>query len=297
MKCSRLHRRLLQATILFALMVAHNALAASSGRLDGHALYLHQCAACHGDSGHGDGPEATLFVTRPSNLRDGYLDTHPPDQVVEKILHASGHGLAVDLPTMRTRIADTESLAAYLRRLPSADWTAVDSGQALFADRCTPCHGQFGRPDAQRPPGVRPPRDLSDPSFASSTSDADMATAVRHGRAGMPALTPRLSDAEARNIAAFIRVLSPGYVTYTEYCAQCHGDHGIGTGSMAESVRAPTVIFDRAYFARRDPEEFRASIWHMLDEHQPAMPHFRGAISRAQATAIVRYLQRIPKNR
>jgi mono/diheme cytochrome c family protein len=287
----RYESRLIRQLVVVALLVARSAAAAPPEPLDGRALYLRQCASCHGTNAAGDGPDAALFTPRPRNLRDGYLAAYPTQQVARKILDGAHHALSFDVPKMRARAADTESLAAYLRRLPSINWVVVDPGEVLFAERCAPCHGAYGRPGDQSPPGVRPPRDLSDPTFQRGTSDAEMVMVVRHGRAGMPALTPRLSEDQARSAAAFVRLLSPGYVTYTQHCAQCHGDHGIGVGSMAESFPAPTVIFDQAYFARRDPEALRASIWHMLEQHQPSMPHFRGTISEAQAAAIAQYLK------
>jgi hypothetical protein len=52
------------------------------------------------------------------------------------------------------------------------------------------------------------------------------------------------------------------------------------------------VVFDRAYFARRDPEAMRAKIWHMLSEHKPSMPHFRDRLSEPEARAIIMHLKR-----
>ena len=52
-----------------------------------------------------------------------------------------------------------------------------------------------------------------------------------------------------------------------------------------------TVVFDAAYFRRRDPEQVRAAIWHMLAEQRPAMPHLRSALSDAEARAIITYLR------
>jgi mono/diheme cytochrome c family protein len=283
-------------------LVSLSWLVAATGRaepLDGRMLYLQQCARCHGMSGKGDGPDAALFSSPPSNLRAGFLDTHSTADVVRRVLDGRREQLALDLPDLRAHAADTETVVAYLQRLPDIDWPVVDAGQTLFVARCADCHGVFGRPgpDVALPPGVRRPRDLSDPAFQRATSEADMIIAVRHGRDGMPALTPRLSEEQARQAAAFVRLLSPGYLTYASYCAPCHGDHGIGTGSFAESYAAPTVIFDAAYFARRDPEELRASAWHMLRAHRPAMPHFRGTLSEAQARAIVAYLKQLPADR
>jgi mono/diheme cytochrome c family protein len=137
------------------------------------------------------------------------------------------------------------------------------------------------------------PRNLTDPAFQRSTADSDLTAAVRHGRAGMPALVPRVAEDDAVALTAFVRLLSPAYESYTRYCAACHGDDGRGAGSFAEATsRRPTVVFDRRYFERHDPEAVRAAVWHMVGERKPAMPHFRERLSEADARAVVEYLKR-----
>jgi mono/diheme cytochrome c family protein len=278
-------RTLCLALLLTSIGTAH---AAPGGQL----LYLQQCAPCHGVSGRGDGPNAAIFASKPRDLRGDFLAKYPTDDLVRRVLDGRQLELALDLPAMRARAADVESLIAYMRRLAEVDWRTADQGSAVYIARCEACHGTYGRPTDSLPPGVRTPRDFSDPAFQHAISDAELVTAVRHGRAGMPALTPRVTEEQARQVTAFVRLLSPGFTTYSQYCADCHGGHGIGAGSFAETPAAPTVVFDRAYFARHDPEALRGTVWHMLDEHQPSMPHFRGVISRAQAQAIIEELKK-----
>jgi mono/diheme cytochrome c family protein len=257
----------------------------------GAALYQRHCASCHGRDGHGDGPLAATFVRRPRDLRDGGLAHMSPAELAAKLSGPQAAPLAVDIEPLRARAADTEALVAFLHRLPEVDWRAWDAGEPIFSARCAPCHGAFGRSDgAALPPGVKPPRDLSAAEFQQATSDAALLTAVRHGRAGMPGLTPRLTDTQASDVATFVRLLSPSYTTYAQYCASCHGEHGLGRGSFGESQAAPTVIFDRAYFARRDPELLRRDVWHMLRDHQPAMPHTTTVLSAAAISQILAYL-------
>ena len=259
---------------------------------NGQRLYLQQCAPCHGVSGHGDGPNAAIFSSKPRDLRGDFLAKYSTDDLVRRVLDGRRLELALDLPAMRARAADVESLIAYMRRLPEVDWRTADQGSAVYISRCEICHGTYGRSTGSLPPGVRAPRDFSDPAFQDAMSDRELLHAVRHGSAGMPALTPRVTEEQARQVVAFVRLLSPGFTTYSQYCADCHGSHGIGTGSFAETTAAPTVMFDRAYFARHDREALRGDVWHMLDEHQPSMPHFRGVISRAQAQAIIAALKK-----
>jgi mono/diheme cytochrome c family protein len=259
---------------------------------DGRRLYLAQCAPCHGVDGRGAGPSAALFTAPPRDLREGFVARYPSQDLVRRVLDGRALPLALDSAAMRRRAADVEGLVAYVQRLPTIDWRSVDEGRAAYQDRCAPCHGLYGTPPVPPPPGVRPPRALADPAFQASVGDETMVEIVRHGRAGMPALTPRLSDAEAARVASFVRLLSPAFETYDRHCAACHGDHGIPDARVGDGAPAPAASFDRAYVARHDPEALRGTVWHMLEQHQPTMPHFRGTLTPGEAAAIVEYLKR-----
>lgn len=266
--------------------------AAPSPAADGRRLYLAYCATCHGLGGRGDGPSADLFRERPRDLHEGFLAKYPTADLVRRVLDGRRLSLALDVPAMRRRAADVEALVAYLQRLPGTDWRSVDEGRFLYDDRCATCHGFYGTPPAPPPAGVRPPRALADAGFQAAVSDESLVEVVRHGREGMPALMPRVSEADGVLIASFVRQLSPGFQTYDQYCAVCHGDHGVPDASVGDAAPGPMATFDRAYFARHDPEVLRGSVWHMLDDHQPAMPHFRGILTAAEAQAVIDYLKR-----
>ena len=268
--------------------------AVASAVTDGRRLYLRQCAPCHGVNGRGDGPDAVLFATRPRNLHEGFLDRFSTDDLVRRVRHGQTLRLVLDPAALRRRSNEVESVVAYLQRLSTVDWKRADVGWAVYVDRCAMCHGPYGTPLGPPPSGVQPPRSLADPAFQTSMSEATMVEVVRHGREGMPGLTPRLSEDEARDVAAYVRLFSPGFEIYTSTCAACHGDHGVPTGSFAESAPQPTAVFDRNYFSRHDAEALRGSVWHMLDEHQPSMPHFAGVLTEAEARAIVEYLRQQP---
>ena len=259
--------------------------------LDGSRLYRGECAPCHGPTGHGDGPEAPLFTPPPADLRAGVLQRHDVTDLVRRIL--DGAPLALDPNALARRAGDVEAIITHLERLPTIDWPLVERGEEMWVDRCELCHGLFGRPGPTLPAGVRPPRDLSDPSFQRTHNDHELFVLARHGRKGMPAIPGLGSDADAAALVGFIRLLSPGYATYEQYCATCHGDDGRGTGGdVTDSVAAhPTVVFDRRYVATHDGEYLRTRVWHMLAERKPQMPHFRGKLTEPQVRAVVEYLK------
>ena len=259
---------------------------------DGGTLFLRQCAPCHGKTGAGDGPDAEYYTSAPRNLRDGFLARYPTEVLVRRIREGRALPLTVDPKALKARSDDVESLLTHLERLPRIDWRRVEEGWGLYVDRCESCHGPYGKPGQGLPAGVRRPRDLSDPIYQRSLTDADLLAAVRHGRRHMPALVPRVPERAGPPLAAFVRVLSPGFELYSRHCASCHGDDGRGAGSLMETVQAPTVVFDEAYFRDHKPEQIRLSVWHMVDQSKPVMPHFRWDLSEPEARAIVDYLKK-----
>jgi mono/diheme cytochrome c family protein len=276
--------------IATALVLAVAATAGAASPPDGHALYVRHCQRCHGIDGRGDGPDAELFATPPRNLRDGVLARYSADDLVQRIRTGKPLQLALDTPALKERARDVEALAAHLRRLPTLDWRRIELGQQVYLDRCELCHGPTGQPGPTVPRDARPPRDLADPAFQRGITDEQLTTAVRHGRTGMPPLDPPIASNETSALIAFVRLLSPGFTLYDRYCAACHGDDGRDTGELATEPH-PTVVFDEAYFRRRDPEQVRAAVWHMLAEQRTAMPHLRKKVGDAEARAIVAYLK------
>lgn len=261
----------------------------------GMGLYLRHCAPCHGDDARGAGPNAALFSSTPRDLREGFLRAYPTDELVARVLAGRPLRLALDIAALKRHSSEVGAIERHLRRLPDLDWLVIEHGWSIYAERCTTCHGPFGKPLGPLPKGVRTPRDLGSAAFQQSVDDAALVQAVRHGRKGMPALVPRLRGDEAEKVVAFVRMLGPGFEGYAKFCGQCHGDDGVGIGNFDGSVGAPAVTFDREYFARVDPAHLRESIWHMLLQEKPTMPHFRDAIGEGEVRKIVEYLRALPE--
>lgn len=280
-------RRIVALVVLLGLPAA--SIATERGP-DGAELYFRYCASCHGIGGHGDGPDASLFLPRPRNLREGITADRETSELVKLILDGARRPLALDPQALRARLTDTAAIAAHIETIPDINWRLATRGQYLYLDRCKTCHGPFGRPPWTD--DRSPPRDLSTPAFQQSTNDDELIRAVRHGNRGMPAIPAVRSDADARALVAFVRLLSPGFELYSRHCATCHGDDGRPQREFVSARQRPSVVFDRAWLARRDPAQLRAAVSHMLEERHPGMPHFRRTLTEPEARAIVRYLRR-----
>ena len=87
------------------------------------------------------------------------------------------------------------------------------SAPALYADRCSSCHGDAGRGDGPAGRALDPrPRDFADPRWQSSTSDDRIRYVIRNGgrAAGLSALmAPHgdLSEAQLDQLVTYIRLV------------------------------------------------------------------------------------------
>jgi mono/diheme cytochrome c family protein len=285
---------LISIALAAALLAAAPAVAKERAGPGGRQLYLEDCARCHGVEGRGDGPDAPFFSPQPRDLTTGFVAKYTAAELVARVRDGEPLSLSVDPVGRAERAKRVESILGHMRKIPKVDWTAVDAGGLLYGQRCEVCHGQFGKPwpSAGLPEGVQaPPIDLRTSRFQESMSDAELIASFRHGEGTMPAVPPRLSKEQSRQMVAFLRLLSPGFETYSFYCAPCHGDDGRGRGYLPRDGEAPGVVFDEAYFAKADPDVLRAKVWHMMDAGGGGMPHFEGAASEERVRAIIEYLQ------
>lgn len=280
-----------------ALGVTTPAAAKARSGPDGRQLYLEHCARCHGADRRGDGPDAPFFVPAPRDLSTGFLEKYEVEDLVVRVREGVPLSLGADPEGRAARAKKVEAIVAHLEKLPDVDWASVDAGGEVFGERCEACHGAFGRPwsAGDLPDGVQTaPRDLRQPVFQRSLSDAELAKAVRHGVRGMPAMVPALSDEQAEHLVSFVRILSPGFEIYSFYCAGCHGDDGRGRGILLRDDEEVDVVFDRPYLSGKDPDALRAAVWHMMDQGGGGMPHLEHSLDADTVRQIVKYLQGAP---
>ena len=276
----------------FTFGAAGRAAAEAPEEAKGRILFLRNCSECHGLEAAGDGPEGQFLAKAPANLRDGRILSRYRDEEITAFVR-EGKALRIDLRPERVKqhADETEALYQFIRKLPEIDWQKWEAGERVYVERCVDCHDYYGRPSALRPEGIAAPRDLSDPKLQASVTDDELAKLARHGKKGMPALVPPLSEADAKRVAAYVRILSPGYALYDRYCVDCHGARGEGgTGPHVKGL-APKLAFDAEFFRLNYPDEVRRTIWHMLRDENPSMPHFREALSEADVKAILVYLR------
>jgi mono/diheme cytochrome c family protein len=220
-------------------------------RESGKALYLKNCAQCHGEKGDGEGYATPHLFPRPRNFTvgkfkirttpNGALPTH--QDLVNIIRRGMPYtsmpawpnlsdqqisDIAYFLTTFSPEFSSPERIPqpVQLPSAPGATSESVEAGKKLYVDTgCVKCHGTLGRADGPSAPTLtdelnHPIRaaDLSQPwTFRGGSSREDIFRTMSTGFNGtpMPSFSDSLSPEQRWAITDFILSLSgtsdPGY--------------------------------------------------------------------------------------
>jgi mono/diheme cytochrome c family protein len=87
----------------------------------GRALFLRNCAPCHGDAGRGDGPSAGGLATKPADLANGQLVNGLPDAWLSSVIMNGGpaEGLSPAMPPFRGNLNEGQArqIVAFVRSI------------------------------------------------------------------------------------------------------------------------------------------------------------------------------------
>jgi len=81
-------------------------------------------------------------------------------------------------------------------------------GALLFASTCSRCHGAKGTGGPPLGDGQPAPRNLTDPAFQASKTDAELEATIKNGKDGfMPSFEAVYSDAQVKALVRHVRTL------------------------------------------------------------------------------------------
>ncbi|HWQ84224.1 MAG TPA: c-type cytochrome [Anaerolineales bacterium] len=171
------------------------------------------------------------------------------------------------------------------------------AGQAIYAEKCAPCHGETGLGDGSQAAQLsNPVPALGSAELARQASPAEWYQVVTQGRMDrfMPPFTS-LTDSERWDVVAYALSLSAGETAlargeelYQANCAVCHGDTGLGDGPNAESLTvSPTNFTDQKGMAAKSTSELAQVI---RTGAAPAMPAF-AQLSEEDVWALSDYIR------
>lgn len=110
-----------------------------AAEIDAAALYRKHCAACHGETGRGDGPNARFLPVRPTAHADAaYMSTRPDDTLFDAI-YAGGYavGRSPRMPPFGWTLTREQihALVQHLRRLCGCEEPAWAREQIILVNR------------------------------------------------------------------------------------------------------------------------------------------------------------------
>lgn len=209
----------------------------------GKALYLQECAACHGDRGDGRGPAADhvdpkprSFVAAPFKFRTTASGKPPATADVLRTIERGIPGTAMPSFAFLPE-ADRKKIAAHVLKLadvldepeppvvhadakgaPPATPASIARGKELFKDAgCASCHGETGKGDGPTADQMKDsegqpvkPRDFTDGRFRGGSDRTDLYMRLTTGLDGspMPAYEDVLEPADRWAVVDFVQTLA-----------------------------------------------------------------------------------------
>lgn len=172
------------------------------------------------------------------------------------------------------------------------------NGAAIYADKCTACHGETGMSDgpmAEQLPEPAP--ELGNPEVARRSRPVDWFLIVSRGNLEklMPNFDGTLSERERWDVVSYLYLLGmpedapeTGAAVYAENCQSCHGPDGEGDGPQAGDLPVPNWKQEPARLAQLSDLEIEAIV---AGGTPGGMPAFSEALSEEERWAVTSYIR------
>lgn len=176
-------------------------------------------------------------------------------------------------------------------------------GAAIFAARCTECHGVTGAGDGSRVQNgqIASVPDFLDPAVPGAQSVSAWFDTITNGRIDqlMPPWRAALSEQERWDVAYYTYTLhagpeqiARGAEIFAGSCAGCHGETGRGDGPDAAGLSRPAGdLTDQARMVRLSDDALRATIAEGVGDPQTGMPAFAGQLSDDELRAVTSFVR------
>lgn len=210
----------------------------------GHAIYREHCAACHGATGGGDGPNAAGMNPPPPAVGDAATMADVSPALMFRITSVGIAGTPMAAWADKLTPDQRWDVISYINTLRAPKSHAP--GEGIYAQRCAGCHGASGAGDGPLVAALtKIPVELNAFAWQAERSDAQIIEAIRAGVRGtaMPP-TRDLEDEELAQLVAHVRTLALDDVPV----ALATGDETQDADSVAKRVMA---ILDEALSAAR----------------------------------------------
>jgi mono/diheme cytochrome c family protein len=175
----------------------------------GAIIYAEKCTPCHGDTGKGDGPQASQLPNPVPPI--GSLEVArqaSPSEWYQIVTHGN---LERFMPGFTNSLNDRQrwDVVAYVYSLSTSEETLAE-GEAIYQLECAGCHGTQGLGDGPESTGlgIQPPSFQDKPRMAQQSA-TDLFQVISSGSGQvMPAFAERLSEDQRWSVAAYVQAYS-----------------------------------------------------------------------------------------
>jgi len=181
----------------------------------GKRIYERECAYCHGPDGRANTAAAKVLDPPPRNFADPVEMARLDDGRMYMAIYRGRPGTAMGGRGEQLAPAEIIDVMRYVRTLaqplPGAMTPSeldVQVGGRIFAQYCTPCHGERG--DARTPLATHlspPPRDFTDRAAMAKAPDEQLTNSIVRGVPGT-AMAPWdgvLNKEDVRRVLLYVR--------------------------------------------------------------------------------------------
>ena len=171
---------------------------------EGKALFVENCASCHGAAGLGDGEDAADLPFQAAPL--GSKDFNNAKTLSGWYQVVTDGRVEHSMPSFAS-LTDQQrwDVVAYAFLL-GFDPTTLGDGKDIYAQECATCHGTDGK---GKPVGERVTPDFSDPKTLTDMSNQDIGQIIANGNSeGMPAFSEKLSQQQQSVVIDYVRAFA-----------------------------------------------------------------------------------------
>ena len=172
----------------------------------GAPIYAEKCAPCHGDTGLGDGPDAS-GLPNPVPAIGSIENSRQVTPTDWYLMVANGNIQRYMPPFKSLSVPQRWDVIAYVFSLSTSD-EERSRGQALYVEKCSACHGQRGQGDGPEAGELSSsPIDFTDQAFMGNKSATELYESISGGMGEMHAFED-VAEGDRWALTDFLRSLT-----------------------------------------------------------------------------------------
>ncbi len=208
----------------------------------GKAIYEEKCLPCHGETGKGDGPQASNLPNPAAPI--GSADLARQSRPADWFNIVTNGNLERFMPGFSS-LDDRQrwNVVAYVYTL-STTQDELAQGKTVYDEQCAACHGETGKGDGPQAASLSTqPTNWTDQSRLMQLSAQEMSDVVASGQGEMPAFGDKLDETQRMNLVAYVRSLgfaAPGSAPAENASAGTQSTPSSGSGSESSASANPS---------------------------------------------------------